>query len=167
MGNEIVVTGKRDVKGGGVLKDKKTDKVIANVWGENLISNASLTFNLYGKTDYSKNSFIKDKTLADLKAMSQDSAKDLSSQGYTVSATFKKVEGTNNRSTWHIQTNDADLELYASDVSQYDWLAPYVGKTVSVDLALCNWNKKSFYKAAILSVTDGNKTVYNTYSYTK
>ena len=167
MGNEIVVTGKRDIKGGGELKDKKTGEVIANVWGENFISNASLTFNLYGKTDYSKNSFVKDKTLADLDAMSQDSSKDLSSQGYTVSATFKKVEDTNNRSTWHIQTNDADLELYASDVSQYDWLTPYVGKTVSVDLALCNWNKKSFYKAAILSVTDGNKTVYNTYSYTK
>lgn len=167
MGNEIVVTGKRDVKGGGdLVVDKATGKTI-NVAGENYISNASLTFNLYGKTNYSKASFIKDKTLADLDTLSQDSTKDLSSQAYTVSATFKKVEGTNNRGTWHIQMNGADLELYASNVSQYDWLTPYVGKTVSVDLALCNWNKKSFYKAAIFSVTDGNETVYNTYSYTK
>ena len=166
MGNEIVITGKRDVKGGGQYTFKDTGKVI-DVAGENYISNASLTFNLNGKSDYSRNSFIKDKTLADLDALSQDSTKDLSSQGYTVSATFKKVESTDNRSTWHIQMDDADLELYTSDVSHYDWLTPYVGKTVSVDMALCNWNKKSFYKAAILSVTDGKETVYNTYSYTK
>lgn len=166
LGNEVVITGKRDVKGGGEYTVKETKETI-QVYGENYLSGASLVFNLGGKKEYSKASFITNKTLADLKEMAQDSTKDLSSQIYTVSATFEKRDATNNRGTWHIKTDDADMEIYASGTSQHDWLTPYVGKTVSVDMALCNWNKKTYYKAAILAVKEGDEVSYNTNSYLK
>jgi hypothetical protein len=58
------------------------------------------------------------------------------------------------------------LTVYSSGSGQYSWLADYVNQEVTVELAPCNWNTKSFYATCILSITtsDGTK-IYNTLNF--
>ena len=83
---------------------------------------------------------------------------------YVLDVTVKVVEAQY-YSNIYISQNGVDLLLYCSSSGQYSFLKEYNGQTVSVELALCNYNGSS-YKGCVLSVTDseGNKTM-NTYNF--
>ena len=54
------------------------------------------------------------------------------------------------------------ITLYCSGSGQYAWLASYAtDKVLTMEVALCNWNKKDPYKAYVLAVylEDGTKVV--------
>ena len=61
--------------------------------------------------------------------------------------------------------DEAGIQLYSSSSSQFAWLDPFIeaGEPVTIELAMSNFNSKSFFKANVLSVTDaeGNQT-FNT-----
>lgn len=52
------------------------------------------------------------------------------------------------------------LRVYSGNSSQYAFLEPMVGKQVTVELAICNWNGKQ-YLCCPLTLSDGTTTVYN------
>ena len=58
------------------------------------------------------------------------------------------------------------FSLYSGNQYHYQWLDQFIGQTVTLEVAACNWNSKGYYTGCVLSVTtsDGTKTI-NTYNF--
>jgi len=148
MGQQIVLKGTRDLWTGSNA-----------TYGTECITDAKLIYNEYGEHEYSGVSF-ESSTIAELSSKSvQDSDETL--KAYTVSAVVSK--GSGSYPTYSLVDGSDSLTAYSSSASQYSFLDPYIGKNVTAEIALCNWNSKSSFKIAVLSVMgeDGVK-VYNT-----
>ncbi|MBQ9748971.1 MAG: hypothetical protein IJV87_00135 [Clostridia bacterium] len=140
VGDEIIIKGTRALS-------KDTD-------GQICIDNAELIINYYGNHAYSTNSFITGKTLADVMALNGDVSH--TTEVYVITATVSRVSGGYSTNTYVV---DGDLEfmLYAGSAGQYAWLESYVGQTLTIELAVCDWNNKG-NKGCILSVTTADGT---------
>ena len=151
-GYDVIITAKRDrfydsSKNGGVH------------YGQTALTDAKVTANYYGTYDYNTSNFITGKTLADLYATSGN--EDHTTEVYIVEGVVEVVESAYYT---NIQIKSADgnttLELYCSSASQYNWLKEFAGETVTMEIALCNWNNKKFYKGCVLAVyTDDGKVI--------
>ncbi len=158
LGNKVVFKGTR--KKGYGLKDGATSA------GQSCLLDSTLVANLYGKHEYSRNTFISGKTLADLYAM--DPTVDHSTEVYTVTAKIQKTE-TTYYSQIALVDGDTKFSLYCSSANQYNWLAnAFEADTeITFDIALCNWNSKKFWTGCVLSATDGTTSVTNALNYSK
>jgi hypothetical protein len=58
------------------------------------------------------------------------------------------------------------FNLYQGSSAQYDWLLAYQGQEVTLEVAVCNWNNKKYWRGCVLAVRleDGTK-VYNTLNF--
>ena len=149
IGQEVVVKGIRDMW----HKEGAT-------FGQTCISNASIEANYYGYQEYNTDFFITDKTLADFYAL--DELVDSTTDVYVLKATVEVVESayyTNIKLT----SGSTSVNLYCSSANQYNWLKAYAGQEVTVELAPCNWNSKSYYAGCVLAVIleDGTKVCNN------
>ena len=149
IGQEVVVKGIRDMW----RKEGAT-------FGQTCISNASIEANYYGYQEYNTDFFITDKTLADFYAL--DELVDSTTDVYVLKATVEVVESayyTNIKLT----SGSVSVNLYCSSANQYNWLKAYAGQEVTVELAPCNWNSKSYYAGCVLAVIleDGTKVCNN------
>ena len=149
IGQEVVVKGIRDMW----HKEGAT-------FGQTCISNASIEANYYGYQEYNTDFFITDKTLADFYAL--DELVDSTTDVYVLKATVEVVESayyTNIKLT----SGSVSVNLYCSSANQYNWLKAYAGQEVTVELAPCNWNSKSYYAGCVLAVIleDGTKVCNN------
>ena len=146
IGQEVILKGTRTV-----TKDGK---------GQITIDNCTVVANLYGNTDYSTESFITGKTLAEIveSYKNYDSSKDhhFTTQVFVVDVTVK----FNAQNITLVDSNGNSIMLYTGNVDQYSWLRAYDGKTVTVELALCNWNNKGI-KGCVLSVVTDNGKILN------
>ena len=73
------------------------------------------------------------------------------------------VKGDGYSTSLKLLTSDGkEVSLYCSSANQYEWLKAYNGQTVTLELAACNWNSKSYYAGCAIAVVneDGTK-VYN------
>ena len=86
---------------------------------------------------------------------------------YIVTGSVKVVEA-DRYSNIYIVDGETELRLYCSNASQYNWLKTFDGQTVMLEIALCNWNNKTYYTGCVLAVIneDGTKTV-NTLNFKK
>ncbi len=147
IGHEIVLTGKRDL----FRKDGKTHA------GQLCITNAEVLANYYGSHDYPTDGFITDKTLADVYNLNVNDQH--STEVYVVKATVI-LEETAYYSNIKLTDGTNNLTLYSSGSGQYAFLKDYVGQEVTVELAPCNWNDKSYYAGCVLAVyTEDGKIV--------
>lgn len=148
IGQKIVVTGTRTItKDGG---------------GQICIDNAEIVANYYGKVDYSTESFISGKTLAEL--VTTPDSPEATTPIYVTKATVEVVDAgyyTNIK----ITDGDASLTLYSSSANQYSWLKQFAGQEVTIELNLCDWNAKGL-KGCILSVITEDGKVYNELNFT-
>ncbi len=158
LGNEVVFKGTKTI-GYGTVEGSE-------IAGESCILDSTLVTNLYGKHDYSRDTFITDKTLADVYAL--DYKVDHSTEVYTVKGKISKTE-TSYYTTIAIVDGDTKLSLYCSSANQYNWLANAfdADTEVTLDIAPCNWNKKKYWAGCVLSATDGTTRVDNTLNYSK
>ena len=64
-------------------------------------------------------------------------------------------------------SNARVLDLYAGSGAQYAAFDAFSdGNTLlTVEFALCNWNQKTEYRACIVSASDGETTILNTYNF--
>ena len=140
IGDEVIITGTRELS-------KDTD-------GQIYINNAELVVNNYGNKKYSTNSFITNKTLADIAALDGDVLH--TTEVYVITATISREVGGYSTNTYVV---DGDLEymLYAGGAGQYAWLEEYAGQTLTIELAVCDWNNKG-NKGCILSITTSDGT---------
>lgn len=138
IGDEVVLRGTKTVSKDGA--------------GQINIENAEILANYYGEHDYSTESFIKDKTTENVKGLS-DSA-EVTTQVYVLTGTVTKVVGGYS-TNYYV---DGFL-LYSGGATQYAWLDAYLDKSVTLELAICDWNAKGL-KGCVLAVynEDGTKT---------
>ena len=149
IGQEVVIKGIRDMW----HKEGAT-------FGQTCISNASVEANYYGYQEYNTDFFITDKTLADFYAL--DEMVDSTTDVYVLKATVEVVESTY-YSNIKLTGNGVSVNLYCSSANQYNWLKAYAGQEVTLELAPCNWNSKSYYAGCVLAVIleDGTKVCNN------
>lgn len=149
LGNEVIMKGIRAV-------NKDDTKSVAR-FGQSHIKNSELLSNDYGRHDYSTETFVTGKTLTDLQAI--PATEDATTQVYVVTAKVKVVEAQYYSNIYlTVDGAEHDFTLYCSSSNQYSWLKAYNGQEVTVEVALCNWNDKSFYAGCVLALIDADGT---------
>ena len=160
IGQTVYIKGKRDlfasVRNGGTPS-----------YFESCMTGCQIVKNEFGNVDYSTASFIKGKTLADLKALPvADNSH--TAEVYVITAGLKFVS-TKNYSNAYLKDGDSEMRLYCTNAAgQYQWIKSYVDdtKTYTMEVAVCNWNNKNYYTACLLSITDSNgNKVMNTLNF--
>lgn len=128
--------------------------------GQSHIKNAVVVANYYGEHEYSKESFITDKTLADVYNL--DYTKDFTNKVYVVTAKINIVE-TAYYTNIELVSEDGKtkLGLYCSSAKQYNWLKEFANQVVTLEVAPVNWNDKTYYRGCVISATNGEKTLIN------
>ena len=153
IGNEVILKGTRanNTKGG------------TTYFGQTNIENCTVVVNNYGSHEYSTATFIEGKTLGDIYSLNP--LEDHSTDVYVVKATVKVIE-TGYYTSIELVSGNSKLDLYCSSANQYNWLKAYAGQEVTMEIAACNWNDKTYYRGCVLAVVleDGTK-VYNTLNF--
>lgn len=152
IGHEVVLEAKRGIN----TSSGKT-------FGQTCLKEAAVVVNYYGTHEYPTDAFRGEITLADFYALSVDT--DYTTCVYTIKATVE-VTSTAYYSSIKLVDNGTSVQLYSSSAAQYQWLQAYAGQEITVEIAPCNWNSKSYYTGCVLSVIneDGTKT-YNTLNF--
>ena len=148
IGHEVVIRGIVDITKEGA--------------GQLNIKDAVILANYYGNNEYSTESFIKDKTIDEIKNVTDSAEATLNV--YVVTATVTKNSSTHGSYT-NVTFNVGSVLLYSSGAAQYSWLEAFfadgeTSATLTVELALCDWNAKGL-KGCVLSVITDNGKVYN------
>ena len=148
IGDEVVLTGMRD----------KFHDGSGNHAGQTAITNCTVVSNYYGGNEYCTDFFVTDKTLADFYKL--DASVDYSTTVFVLTATVDIVE-TNYYTKIQLKDGSTTVSLYCASANQYSFLKAYAGQEVTVEIAACNWNNKSFWAGCVLAVRlpDGTKDV--------
>ncbi len=156
IGDEVVLKG---------IRKTYKDETNTNIYGQSVIEGVTIDENRHGNHTYSTESFIKNKTLKDIDGLfiHLDHSVDI----YTLTATIG-YEESDNYAYYDILQGSYRIQLYSDDAkNEYDFLFPYRNQEVEMELAICNFECKTYYKAICLSITvDGNK-IFNDYNFTK
>ena len=155
-GDEVVVKGVV----GRSKKEGKPDLGQAHINGE-------ILENYHGNHAYNTSYFDTTKQFTDLIGL--DVAKDYSTKVYVVQAKIALIETQFFTSLELVDANDSskELQLYCENAGQYAFLNAFANETVTLELALCDWNG-SGWKGCVISATgaDGNKVI-NTLNFGK
>ncbi len=152
-GQEIVIKGKRDKFHNGTGAHA----------GQTAITAATVEANYYGQHDYDDSHFITGKTLADFYAL--DASVDYSTTVFVVKATINFNE-TAYYTNVHLSGEGVDkATLYCSSGKQYGFLKQFAGQEVTIELAACNWNNKTFWAGCVLSVITEDGKIINTLNF--
>lgn len=154
-GDEVVVKGIKSHK----VKDGYTGA------GQIYIYNAEILVNYYGNHEYSTSTFDSTKTINDL--YEYNYMEDHSNEVYVVKA-IVKVISTPYSTNIKLASLDGSVEftLYCSNAAtQYAFLTPFADQEVTVELALCNWNSKTYYAGCVISVITENGKIINTLNF--
>ena len=153
IGYEVIIKGNRTItKDGG---------------GQINIENATVVSNKYGSHSYSTESFIKDATIDDIKAIT-DSAS-ATTGVYVVTALVSKTS-TQQGSYTNVTFNVGGLLLYTGNAKQYSWIESFFAEgetsaTLTVELALCDWNAKGLKGCVLAVVNEDGTKVLNTLNF--
>lgn len=83
---------------------------------------------------------------------------------YVFEGTFEKVVQPK-YSNMYVKNGDTKIRLYCSNAAQYEWLDEFENQTVTIEMALCNWNGKTYYTGCVLSVIVNGVKTMNTLVY--
>ena len=64
-----------------------------------------------------------------------------------------------------IKSGDVSVTLYSSSAKQYDFLKQFAGQEVTLELAPCNWNNKTYYAGCVLAVRTDSGKIINTLNF--
>ncbi len=154
IGNKVVISGKRD---------RFHDGVGAHA-GQTCLTAATVTVNLYGDYDYDTSNFVTDKTLADFYNLSVN--EDYSTTVFVLKATVL-VEGNQYYTNIKLTDGTNKVSLYCSSANQYAFLKQFENQEITIEMAACNWNNKSFYTGCVLSVITADGKILNTLNFDK
>ncbi len=152
IGHEIVITGMRE----RYVKDDSYE-----THGQTSIVNATVVANYYGNHEYSTEKFITDSTVEAFYAL--DETVDHSTTVYVLTVRIERT-GDNFSTNYALYstTSNTYISLYCSGAGQYDaLLKQFVGQTVTIEIAPCNWNNKNHWKGCVLAVRTEDGKVYN------
>ena len=162
IGDELIVKGTRNQ----FKDDPEAEKP-----GNSIIDGGEILANLHGNNEIPTDSFIVE-SIHNLKDF--DYKGDYTTQAYTITANVKMIFGAY-ATTISLNNPDNDeeyLSIYSSSAGQLKWLTDVACdadgnpiKTVTLNILLCNWNKKTYYRALVMSVTIDGVTTYNTLNF--
>ena len=149
IGNEIIIQGKR--------LTRKKDSAATTYFGQTCIEEATIIANNKGNHDYSTDKFITDKTLADVAEF--EVTDDHSTEVYVLTGKLTFPSGYGQVSISDGKGNS--IGFYASGTTQYNFLKDYANQEVTLEIALCNWNSKTYWAGCVLAIrlADGTKIV--------
>ena len=152
IGHEVVIEATRGI-----------NTATGKDFGQTCLKDATVALNNYGTHAYPTTAFAGEITLADFYAL--DVNVDYTTQVYTMTATVE-VGGTAYYTNIKLTDGDKSINLYCSSAAQYGWLQEYAGQEITLEIAPCNWNSKTYYTGCVLAVVneDGSK-VYNTLNF--
>ena len=130
----------------------------ANYYGQTCIKNVKVVINNYGSHEYSTAAFKGEISAADFGML--DVTVDYSTSVFIVKATVV-VEESAYYTRISLVDGSSKIALYCSSANQYGFLKAFAGQEVTMEIAACNWNDKSFYAGCVLAVVheDGTKTL--------
>lgn len=151
IGNEVYVQGMRE----RFIKDDSY-----TTHGQTCIVDAVILQNNYGNYEYSTAKFV-ETTVAEFYAL--DATVDYSTTVFVVTGTIAFPTGNGQVS---INADGASVGFYASGASQYEFLRQFEGQEVTIEVAACNWNAKTYWRGCVLAVrmADGTK-ILNTLNF--
>lgn len=152
-GQQIVIKGKRD---------KFHNNEGGTHAGQTAITAATVVANYYGNYDYDTSNFVTDKTLADFYDL--DVTVDYSTTVFVLKATVL-VEETPYYTNIKLTDGTNKISLYCSSAKQYGFLKQFAGQEVTVELAACNWNNKTYWAGCVLSVITEDGKIINTLNF--
>ncbi len=156
LGNTITLKGDRDLY-----------TASGSEYGQICLTSCTVELNEYGYTEYPTNNFNTETSIAELYNLDYTDCT-YTTKGYVITGTLVFVSSTYYSNLYIANGTDSSAEDYiqlgvycSNAATQYGWLSEYDGDTVTMEVAPCNWNSKSYYRFAILSITDagGNKIV--------
>ena len=131
----------------------------ADYFGQTCLQNAVILSNAYGNHEYCDDFFVTGKTLKDLHEL--DATVDYSTTVFVVKAIVNLIDGGRYTSIELIDNEGNTLSLYCSSANQYAFLHEFAGQEVTMEIAACNWNSKTYWRGCVLAVVheDGTKTL--------
>jgi hypothetical protein len=106
---------------------------------------------------------VTDKTLLDFKNL--DASVDYSTTVFVLKATVVFTE-TPFYTSCHLTAAGVDkITLYCSSAKQYGFLKQFAGQEVTIELAACNWNNKTFWAGCVLSVITEDGKIINSLNF--
>ena len=155
IGQEVVVKGTRAIigKAGGTPYQA-------------CIDGATFISKLETNKEYSTASF-KTITFAELLAKSKDLSVDQTAQVYVVEGKVTKVDAQYYSNIYLSDPNGSDsIQFYTGNASQYtNMLGDYIDQTITMEVALCNWNSKSAYALCGIAVVTENGKIHNSINF--
>ena len=155
IGQEVVVKGTRAIigKAGGTPYQA-------------CIDGATFISKLETNKEYSTASF-KTITFAELFAKSKDLSVDQTAQVYVVEGKVTKVDAQFYSNIYLSDPNGTDsIQFYTNNASQYtNMLGDYIDQTITMEVALCNWNSKSAYALCGIAVVTENGKIHNSINF--
>ena len=153
IGHEVVLEAKRGIN----TKDK--------AYGQTCLKEATVKTNYFGKHEYPTDAFKGELTLQEFYNLNVEVTPDYTTHVYTIKATVE-VGGSAYYTNIKLTSGSTSVNLYCSSAAQYKWLQAYAGQEITMEIAPCNWNSKSYYTGCVLAVIneDGTK-VYNTLNF--
>lgn len=148
IGNEVVIEGTRfhKTKGGDTY------------FGQSAIDGGKVVANYYGSHDYCTDFFVTDKTVADFYAL--DAKVDYSTTVFVLKATVEFTGGEYSSNVKLVSGSDK-ISLYCSGAGQYSFLQQFAGQEVTLEVAACNWNSKTYWCGCVLAVRTADGKVVN------
>ncbi len=149
IGNEVIIKGIRERK---VDDDKRDTR-----HGQTCIMDAEILLNNKGNHEYSDAKFVTGKTVEEFYKL--DATVDYSTTVFVLTGTIKFPSGNG-----QVSINDANgnsVGFYASGSNQYSFLKQFEGQEITIEVAACNWNNKTYWRGCVLAVrlADGTKIV--------
>lgn len=139
-------------------------------YGQICLKGGEIEWNDYGDASYPEDSFITDKTLADIEALDVNDSMN-TVKAYKLEDVQVTAEKNQYSANYYIKQGETSLQLYTSNAeTQYPGLTEYTESEELLDMVVapCNWNSKTPYKLCVLSWTDSEGvTYYNTLNFDK
>ena len=130
--------------------------------GQSCIVNAEILVNYYGNHEYSTAKFVEDATGQDFYAL--DKMVDYSTTVFVLTGKIEVTE-TAYYTSLSFTVDGQKITLYCSSANQYSWLKAYNGQEVTLEVAACNWNDKTFWAGCALALRTADGKVLNTLNF--
>lgn len=156
IGDEVILKGTRKTY---------NDQTLPKIVGQSVIENVTVDENRYGNHEYSTKSFINDLSLKDISSFFMHI--NHTTEIYTLKATIG-YEESDNYTHYDIIQGAYRIELYSDgNKDEYSFLYPYINSEVEMEIAICNFEFKYYYKTICLSINVDNNKILNCYNFTK
>ena len=154
IGNEIILTGKREIQ--------KKDDSATNYYGQTCIEDATIDVNFKGNHEYSTEKFITDKTIEEI--TKYPITDDHTTEVYVLTGKLTFPTGYGQPAIEDGKGNK--IGFYSSGSAQYSFLQEYAGQEVTLEIAICNWNGKTWWTGCAIAIRLADGTViHNTLNF--